>query len=65
MQIVELGVGESAALAADVRVTVLEIFRDGVRLQIDAPAHVLVTIGDPPNSSTGMPEKEGSRREGN
>ena len=58
MQIIELEVGETHMPAPGIRVTVLSILGDGARLQIDAPAHVLITIGNPPDISLLLPGED-------
>jgi sRNA-binding carbon storage regulator CsrA len=46
MQTLELEVGETHTLASGIRITVLSILHDVVRLQIDAPEDVLITVDD-------------------
>jgi sRNA-binding carbon storage regulator CsrA len=44
MQFEELEVGGRLALGPNIWLTVLEILGGSVRLQIDAPPHVLITV---------------------
>ena len=64
MQIIELEIGQIVALAPGIRLTVLNILKDGVQLQIAAPAHVLITIGSQPYISLVMSEDTSSNGKG-
>jgi sRNA-binding carbon storage regulator CsrA len=54
MQIIELEIGETVTLAPGIRVTVLEILPDRVRLEIDAPPHVTITVAENAEEGTGV-----------
>jgi len=60
MKILELRVAETLTLAPDIRVTVLNIAGNSARLQIDAPAHMTITIGNSPDPSAAIFEDPSS-----
>ena len=64
MKILKLGIGETFVLAPGVRITVLSVIGDCARLQIDAPAHVSIAIGDAADTSAGMGDEKSSGRNG-